>query len=103
MYYLTAIEKFGSLVETQKVQLIQEKFTTARTRSFESRGTKVEAEDTEQRARNLYADKNYSEAKAAAIKAKELYTNLGMKSKVDDMDVLLEQIVTDAQIADSLK
>ena len=103
MYYLTAIEKFNVLVEPDKVKAIQEKFDLARTKSFESRGTKVEAEDTEQRARNLYLDKNYEEAKAAATKAKELYDKLGMKLKVQDMDVLLEQITTDAQIAAALK
>ena len=103
MYYLTAIEKFNVLVEPDKVKAIQEKFDLARTKSFESRGTKVEAEDTEQRARNLYLDKNYEEAKAAATKAKELYDKLGMKLKVQDMDILLEQITTDAQIAAALK
>lgn len=103
MYYLTAIEKFNALVEMNKVKSIQDKFSLARSKSFESRGTKVEAEDTEQRARNLYVDKNYEEAKAAAIKAKELYDKLGMKLKVQDMDVLLEQITTDAQIAAALK
>ena len=103
MYYLTAIEKFNVLVETEKVKSIQGKFDVARAKSFESRGTKVEAEDTEQRARNFYADKNYEEAKAAAIKAKELYDKLGMKLKVQDMDVLLEQISTDEMIANALK
>lgn len=103
MYYLTAIEKFSALLENEKVKSIQGKFDMTRSKSFESRGTKVEAEDTEQKARNLYAEKNYEQAKAAATKAKELYTKLGMKSKADDMDVLLSQIATDAQIADSLK
>ena len=103
MYYMTAIESFDELVEPRKVQLIQNKFDLAKSKSLESRGTKIEAEDTEQRARNLYADKNYTEAKAAAIKAKELYTTLDMKSKVDDMNILLEQIATDETIADSLK
>ena len=103
MYYITAIEKFNALVEMDKVKSIQEKFDLAKAKSFESRGTKVEAEDTEQRARNLYVEKNYEEAKAAANKAKELYTKLEMKSKVEDMDILLEQIATDAQIANALK
>ena len=103
MYYLTAIEKFNALSEKEKVHSIQKKFDLARSQSFESRGTKVEAEDTEQKARNFYAEKNYEEAKAAAVKAKELYTKLEMKSKVADMDILIEQITTDAQIADALK
>ncbi len=103
MYYLTAIDMFNALVEKDKVHSIQKKFDLARAKSFESRGTKVEAEDTEQKARNLYVEKNYEEAKAAAVKAKELYTKLEMKSKVADMDILIEQITTDAQIADALK
>ena len=100
MYYLTAVDQFSALLEQEKVKSIREKFEIARTKSFESRGTKVEAEDTEQRARNLYVEKNYEEAKAAATKAKELYEKLGMNA---DMDILLEQITTDAQIAAALK
>ena len=103
VYYMTAIEKFSALVDTERVKIIQAKFDAARLKALESRGTKVEAEDTEQRARNFYADKNYEEAKVAVVKAKELYTTLGMKSKVDEMNILLEQIATDAAIADSLK
>ena len=103
MYYMQAIEQFSVLVEPEKIKSIQGKFDVARAKSFESRGTKVEAEDTEQRARNLYVEKNFEEAKAAATKAKELYIKLGMKSKVQDMDVLLEQISTDAMIANALK
>ncbi|MBQ9486930.1 MAG: hypothetical protein IJU91_03885 [Selenomonadaceae bacterium] len=103
MYYMMAIEKFSALVEKDKVHTIQRKFDLARAKSLESRGNKVEAEDTEQKARNFYAEKNYEEAKAAATKAKELYTQLGMKSKVADMDLLLEQIATDAMIDSAVK
>ena len=103
MYYITAIEKFNALVETEKVKAIQAKFNVARAKSFESRGTKVEAEDTEQKARNFYVEKNFEEAKAAATKAKELYEKLGMKSKAEEMDILLAQIATDEQIANALK
>ena len=103
MYYMMAIEKFSDLGESVKVQAIQSKFAVARAKSLDSQGTKVEAEDTEQRARNFYAEQNFEAARTAATKAKELYTKLGMKSKVDDMDVLLTQIATDEMISDSVK
>lgn len=103
MYYMTAIEKFGEIKEDIKVKSVQGKFDLARAKAVESQGTKVEAEDTEQKARNLYAEKNYEEARTAATKAKELYTKLEMKSKAEEMDILIQQIVTDAQIADALK
>ena len=103
MYYSRAIEKFGEIKEDIKIKSVQRKFDLARAKSVEAQGTKIEAEDTEQKARNLYAEKNYEEAKAEATKAKELYTKLDMKSKVAEMDILLQQIATDEQIADALK
>ena len=57
---------------------------------IETRGEKMNAENAEQTARNNYADKNYNEAQTAAEEAKRLYTQLGMKEKVSDMDVLLQ-------------
>ena len=56
-----------------------------------------------QTARNNYADKNYTEAKAAAETAKQLYSTLGLKDKVADIDVLIEQIMADAAIDNALK
>ncbi|MBQ7628618.1 MAG: hypothetical protein IJS81_00155 [Selenomonadaceae bacterium] len=103
MYYAKAIKELNDLLEKDKAQSVQNKFDAAKKKFLESEGTKIEAEDTEQKARDLYADKNFEDAKAHATRAKELYEKLGMKSKVADMDILIEQIATDAQIADALK
>ena len=103
MYYMTAIEKFEELSESIKVQAIQGKFAVARLKALESQGTKIEAEDTEVQARTFYAEQNYEAARTAATKAKDLYTKLGMKSKIEEMDILLTQIATDEMISGNVK
>lgn len=103
MYYMTAIEKFTSLLDETKVKVLQGKFELAKEKSTELQSKKADAEKAEQDARSLYADKNFAEAKAAAQAAKDAYTELGLKAKADEMDALLGQIATDEMIAGTLK
>jgi len=103
IHYSQAIDAFESLHETAHVQSVKGKYDAAKLKYFEIRGKKIEAEDTEQDARNLNADKNYAAARASAERAKALYTELGMKNKADEMDILLGQIATDAAIDAALK
>ena len=69
----------------------------------ESYSQKNDAEKAEENARNFYAEKNFTAAKAAAAQAKELYNALGKKIKAAEMNVLLEQIAVDSMIADAVK
>ena len=103
MYYSQAMDAFKDLHEDERAQAVKEKANMAGTVYVETLGKKIEAEDTEQNARNFYADKNYSEAKAAAEKAKQLYTDAGMKNKADEMELMIEQITTDEAIDNALK
>ena len=103
MYYMTAIEKFSNLSEEPKVKAIQNKFDASKSKETESHSQKADAEKAEENARNFYIEKNFAEAQAAATQAKQLYSELGMKSKVDEMDILLQQIAVDSMISDSLK
>lgn len=103
MYYSQAIDSYKSLHEEEHARMAENKYDTAKLKFFEERGRKIEAEDSEQVARNFYADKNYSEAQKSAERAKQIYTELGMKNKADEMSTLIEQITTDATIDAALK
>ena len=103
MYYLTAFEQFSFLYDEVKVQAVQDKYYAAKEKSAESFAQKRDAQKAEADARAFYADKNFEEAKANAMQAKELYTALGMKSKVAEMDVLIQQISVDSVISNAVK
>ena len=103
MYYMTALEKFNALMDDTKVKVLQGKFELANEKNSELQTKKSDAEKFEQDARNLYADKNFTEALAAATAAKDAYTELGLKAKADEMAALLDEISTDQAIAGTLK
>ncbi|MBQ9442238.1 MAG: protein phosphatase [Selenomonadaceae bacterium] len=103
IHYSQAIDDFESLHEDDHAQIVKNKYDTAKLKFFETRGQKMEAEDNEEYAREHFVDKNYPEAQAAAERAKKLYTDLGMKDKADEMDILIQQITTDAAIDNALK
>ena len=103
MYYMRAMEKYTSLSETQKVAMIEKKYNIATEKFTESNNQKKDAEDMEKKARDYYAEKNYPEAKASTTMAKKMYEDLGLKSKADEMDILLQEIATDEIVAASVK
>ena len=103
MFYMRAIEKYDTLFDADKAKLIQSKYDIAAEKFSDSEKQKSDAEATAKKALEYYANKNYSEAKAAANSAKKMYDDLGLKTKADEMDILLQQIATDEVIAASLK
>lgn len=103
MYYMRAIDAFVDLKEDLRAESVQQKYDLSKSKQLESQGKKIQAEDTEFAAREFYENKNFVEAQAAATQAKNLYLEMGLKNKADDMDVLLQQIATDAAIAEALK
>lgn len=103
MYYMQAMEIYHELKDQGRAETVKNKSAVAEAQSLSSRGEKMQAEDTETAAREYYRNKNYLQARASAINAKELYLGLGMKNKADEMDVLLQQIAVDATISDALK
>lgn len=103
MYFMRAIEKYNALLDSDKAKLVQAKYDIATEKFSDGEKQKSDAEATAKKALDYYAAKNYSEAKAAATSAKKMYNDLGLKTKADEMDVLLQQIATDEIIASSLK
>ena len=103
MFYMRAIEKYNALNDEKKAKLIQAKYDIATEKFSEGEKQKTDAEATAKKALEYYANKNYPEAKAAATSAKKMYEDLGLKTKADEMDILLQQIATDEIIASSLK
>ena len=103
MFYMRAIEKYDELLDSEKSKLIQAKYDLAAEKFTNSQNQTKEAEATAKKALEYYSQKNYTEAKAAATSAKKMYEDLGLKTKADEMDILLQQIATDEIIAASLK
>lgn len=103
MFYMRAIEQYDNLLDAGNVKIVQAKYDIATEKFSASEKKKTEADAIAKKALEYYAAKNYSEAKAAATSAKKLYTDLGLKTKADEMDILLQQIATDEVIASSLK
>lgn len=104
MYYMRAIEIYNEVIhDKERAQFVQQKYDIATQKFTELGKDKKDAEDMEKKAREYYADKNYSEAKASANMAKKMYADLGMKSKSDEMDILLQEIATDEIISMSVK
>ncbi|MBR2733182.1 MAG: hypothetical protein IKD80_02895, partial [Selenomonadaceae bacterium] len=103
MFYMRAIEKYNALFDADKAKLIQSKYDIATEKFTDSEKQKSDAEAAAKKALEYYANKNYPEAKAAATSARKIYTDLGLKTKADEMDILLQQIATDEVIAASLK
>ena len=103
MYYMRAIEKYNALDDAQKAQLVQAQYNIATEKFSDSENQKKDADSTAKKALDYYAEKNYTEAKAAATSAKKMYDDLGLKTKADEMDILLQQIATDEIIASSVK
>ena len=103
MYYQTAREKFTAIYKIDESNSMKDKYDLAGVKLSEILNQRREAENTEQRARELYNDRNFSAAKQMANQAKQLFSKMDMKGKVEEMEILIEQITTDAIIADNLK
>ena len=103
MFYMRAIEKYNALYDEDKAKIIQAKYDIATGKFSDSEKQKYDAEATAKKALEYYANKNYPEAKATATAAKKMYEDLGLKTKAEEMDILLQQIATDEVIASSLK
>jgi len=103
VHYMLAISQLIDLAEDVKLEIVQNKYYSARVKSSEAFTQKRNAEQAEADARTLYVDKNFEAAKAKAVQAKELYTELGLKSKVTEMDVLIQQISVDSVISNAVK
>ena len=102
MYYTRAATAYNNLRDLEKVKILENKSDVANAKYLESRGKKIQAEDTEMMAREYYADKNFEQAKKSAQQAKTLYLENGDKNKADEMDALLQQIAVDETIAEAL-
>ena len=102
VYYQTAMDKFTALGETEKANAVKAKLDSALAKQGEGARQKEEARKAETEAKDKYATNDYAGAQAAAKKAKGLYTIIGDKAKVEEMDQLLTQIDMDSVIKNNL-
>lgn len=102
VYYLTAIEKFTHLNEQAKVRILHTKYDRTKIKEEELNAQSDTAQRLEDDARIFYMQKNYEEARVAATQAKEVYKSLGLQTKVEAIDVLLQQIALDKVVSDSV-
>ena len=103
MYYMRAIGAFYDLKEEKIAATVQKKYDLASAKYEETNDKKFRAEAAEMSAQYYYTDKNFVRATEEATQAKEIYLEIGMKNKADEMDTLLQQIAVDAAIAEALK
>ena len=103
VYYLTAMEQYINLAEEPKLKPLQAKLDATKLKAGELYAQKDSAEVCEANALSYYADKNYEEARMYALQAKEAYKALGLQTKIDAMEVLLQQIAVDEMVANAVK
>lgn len=103
MYYLMAMKKYEDLNEEPKIKAVQKKLDATKTKFDEIDAQHEAAEVCERDARHYYDDRNFEQARIAALQAKEMYQTLGLKTKMDSMDILLQQIAIDEMVANSMK
>ena len=103
IYYQSAMDKFQALGETAMAEQMKTKLDNAVQKQGVSMQAQKNAQEAEEKAKALYAGKDYAGAKQSALTAKQLYAGMGNQGKVDEMNLLIGQIDMDAVIDKSLQ
>ncbi len=102
IFYRNAQNTYLSLGEADAAAKMKEKADDSVTKYNDLSEKKKAAEEKEAAARESYLQQNFSVAKQWAVQAKQMYTDLGLKEKSDELQLFIEQIDTDAAIAANL-
>lgn len=103
VYYQSAMEKFTALNELDLAKQMKSKLDLAVQKQGAATKSQTDAQDMENKAKTLYAGKDYSGARQAALTAKQMYAGLGNQAKADEMNLLISQIDMDAVIDKNLQ
>ncbi len=103
IFYQSAMDKFTALGELDQANKMKTKLDNAVQKQGDSTQSKLDAQAMEDKAKSLYAAKDYSGARQAALSAKQMHAALGNQAKVDEMNTLISQIDIDSIIDKNLQ
>lgn len=99
-FYAMAIEKYQELGDDVHVVLIQTKLDSCRLKAEEIKEKEQQAQDYVNDGKQQADDGNYAEAKKQYLLAKNIYKELGMDDKAEELDGLMEILAAEAEQED---
>lgn len=99
-FYAMAIEKYQELGDDVHVVLIQTKLDSCRLKAEEIKEKEQQAQDYVNDGKQQADDGNYAEAKKQYLLAKNIYKELGMDDKAEELDGLMEILAVELEQQD---
>ncbi len=99
-FYAMAIEKYQELGDDVHVVLIQTKLDSCRLKAEEIKEKEQQAQDYVNDGKQQADDGNYVEAKKQYLLAKNIYKELGMDDKAEELDGLMEILAVELEQED---
>ncbi len=99
-FYAMAIEKYQELGDDVHVVLIQTKLDSCRLKAEEIKEKEQQAQDYVNDGKQQADDGNYAEAKKQYLLAKNIYKELGMDDKAEELDGLMEILAVEVEQED---
>ncbi len=99
-FYAMAIEKYQELGDDVHVVLIQTKLDSCRLKAEEIKEKEQQAQDYVNDGKQQADDGNYVEAKKQYLLAKNIYKELGMDDKAEELDGLMEILAVEVEQED---
>lgn len=99
-FYAMAIEKYQELGDDVHVVLIQTKLDSCRLKAEEIKEKEQQAQDYVNDGKQQADDGNYAEAKKQYLLAKNIYKELGVDDKAEELDGLMEILAAEAEQED---
>ena len=99
-FYAMAIEKYQELGDDVHVVLIQTKLDSCRLKAEEIKEKEQQAQDYVNDGKQQADNGNYVEAKKQYLLAKNIYKELGMDDKAEELDGLMEILAAEAEQED---
>lgn len=99
-FYAMAIEKYQELGDDVHVVLIQTKLDSCRLKAEEIKEKEQQAQDYVNDGKQQADDGNYVEAKKQYLLAKNIYKELGMDDKAEELDGLMEILAAEVEQED---
>ncbi len=99
-FYAMAIEKYQELGDEVHVVLIQTKLDSCRLKAEEIKEKEQQAQDYVNDGKQQADDGNYAEAKKQYLLAKNIYKELGMDDKAEELDGLMEILAAEVEQED---
>ncbi len=99
-FYAMAIEKYQELGDDVHVVLIQTKLDSCRLKAEEIKEKEQQAQDYVNDGKQQADDGNYVEAKKQYLLAKNIYKELGMDDKAEELDGMMEILAAEAEQED---